>query len=83
MQFSFEGGLRIETDSIKEATEAGRYELNSLEEKEKLLVDSNVVVRQNSAEHTHLRFFQTNQKTRDVSRNAVVGLATAAELGNK
>ena len=82
--FSYaEGSLRVGTDSVNEAAEAGRKEMDALEEKEKFLIENNVIVRQNSAEDNHLRFFQTNEKTRDVSRNAAVGLVIAAELSDK
>lgn len=83
MMERFSAALNIETDSVRSAVEAGRKELDSLKEKERFLIENNIVVRPNSPEHTHLRFFQTNEITRDVSRDAAVGLVVAAELANK
>ena len=54
-----------------------------MKEKEKFLLENNVTVRPNSAEHTHLRFSQSNQKTRDENRDAMIALAIASEVANK
>ena len=80
---AFSNDIEIESDTIRAAAEVGSRNLALLDEKEKLLLDENIVVRPNSAQYTHKLFFKTNQKTRDLSRNAVIGLKTTAALANK
>ena len=72
--------MRIDINSVKEAAEAARIKLK---EKEKFLLENNVTVRPNLAEQTHLRFSQSNQKTRDENRDAMIALAIASEVANK
>ena len=81
--YSYQGGQKIQLKSVQEAANAACQNLGLLQKKEKQLIENKITVRPNSAEQTHLRFFHSNQKTREESRNALVGLETTAALGSK
>ena len=73
----------IDIYSVNAAAHSGRFELRLMDETEKLLRANNVTVRRSSAEYTHLLFFQTTDKTREMSRGALVGVATTREISKR
>ena len=70
----------IDIYSVNAAAHAAQFELTLRDETEKLLRANNIIVRPNSASHTHLRFFHTTNTARKMSRGAIAAVATTREI---
>lgn len=73
----------IDLLAINAAAEAGQFTLRMMEETEKLLRQKGLTVRRNSAQYTHLLFFQSTSLTQKVSRSALLGVETTKEIGKR
>ena len=73
----------IDKYSVNAAAHAGKFNVRLTGDTEQLIKTNNITMRPNSAEFTHFLFFQTVSGTRNISRDALIAVETARELGKR
>lgn len=73
----------IDTRALNAAAEQGKFLMRQTDETERQMRVNNVTIRRNSPSYTHLLFFQTQEGTIQIGRQASLGVISTREVGRR
>ena len=73
----------IDRYSVNAAAHAGKFNVRLTGDTEQLIKANNITMRPGSPAFSHFLFFQTAPATRNISRDALIAVETARELGKR